>query len=770
LSGTLSERLRNLLIVAALLCLGAWTAVDVRVSSDLARFMPVPQDADERMVVDEIGKGPGTRILLLAIAADFAPRAASLSRELRRRLDASDLFERTWNGETDLSAELARLLPLRFAYSPAMDTARFDRQSLADTLRERLADLGAAGDPALEDLLAHDPQMLTLAMVESWIPSRRPIEREGVWFSQRGEALLLVETRATGFDPTSQASAVAQIEAAFAAVRRPTGEGLVISGPGSFSVRMNERVSREAGRLGAIAVVGLVALLLAAYRSPAYVVASVLPLACAAASGLAAVRVGFGEVHGITLAFAFTLIGVAQDYPVHLMSHARPGFPARAVARELWPTLRLGVFSTILAYLTLFSGRAAGLAQLSVFTIAGLLTAALVTRYLLPALLPEPRRDVSESPGFAAFAHRLRVLRAGGSVAVPVVGLLGLALYVGHGRPWWNNDLASLTPLPPEWLAEDTRLRSELIAPDVRNVLVLSASDIEGVLRLSERLVPRFDDLRARRAIADDGLPSRFAPSLERRRARIARLPAPVTLRTELAAAADEVGFAAAYFDPMISDVAAASAAIEKPLSAKNEGASAIDDRLRAILRVRPDKTIAMVQLSGLTDADAVRDALAEETGARLVDLKSAAERLVAGFRERVLWGLASAVAALAALLGYALGGRRALRVFLPVAYGIVVTVAILRILDVELTLFHLMGLMLAAGLGVDYSLFFHRSGGGPDAIRTLHSVLLSAASTLLAFGLLATSSVPVLHAIGLTVGLGVTTQFAFALLLARDA
>jgi predicted exporter len=26
----------------------------------------------------------------------------------------------------------------------------------------------------------------------------------------------------------------------------------------------------------------------------------------------------FGAVHGITLAFGFTLIGVAQDYPLHL--------------------------------------------------------------------------------------------------------------------------------------------------------------------------------------------------------------------------------------------------------------------------------------------------------------------------------------------------------------------------------------------------------------------------------------------------------------------
>ena len=766
----MSERLRNLSILAAMLAAGAWTAIDLPVRSDLARFMPMPQDRDERLVVEEIGKGPGTRVLLLAITSDSPARSAALSREMRRRLGTSSSFERVWNGEIDIAAELHQLMPLRFTHSPAMDDARFDRRALAATLRERLADLGAAGDPALEDLLAHDPQLLTSAMAAAWAPRRRPLEREGVWFSHRGEALVLIQTKTTGFDPTAQADAANLIETTFLQIRGAEGERIAISGPGSFSVRMNSRVGGEAGRLGAIAVAGLIALLLAAYRSPTYVLASVLPLACAAASGLIALRLGFGEVHGITLAFACTLIGVAQDYPLHLLSHARPDAPPGQVARELWPTLRLGVLSTILAYLTLFSGRAAGLAQLAVFTIVGLVVAAIVTRFLLPPLIPTPKTDVAESAAFNAIARRLRTLRAGVWIALPVLALLGAVVWLGRGTPWWNNDLASLAPLPKEWIEEDARLRGELAAPDVRSVLVLSAEDVEGVLRLSERLVPRFDDLRTRKALAADGLPSRFAPSLETQRERIARLPEPEGLRTELAAAADEVGFDAGFFDPMIADVAAARIRGASNSGGAQTGASAVDDRLAAMLRVAPRSVIAMVEVSGLADAAAARAAIEDEPNARLVDLKSAAEGLVTAFRERVLWGLAAAAVALAALMVTSLGWRRAPRVLLPVALGLATTLAILRIVATDLTLFHLIALMLAAGLGVDYALFFHRSEAGRDAVRTLHSVLLSAASTLLAFGLLAASSVPVLHAIGLTVGVGVVAQFGFSLLLARDA
>jgi predicted exporter len=47
-----------------------------------------------------------------------------------------------------------------------------------------------------------------------------------------------------------------------------------------------------------------------------------------------------------------------------------------------------------------------------------------------------------------------------------------------------------------------------------------------------------------------------------------------------------------------------------------------------------------------------------------------------------------------------------------------------------------------------------------------LHAVLVCSLSTLLVFALLATSSLPVLRAIGLPVAIGVVSNFVLALLL----
>jgi predicted exporter len=81
------------------------------------------------------------------------------------------------------------------------------------------------------------------------------------------------------------------------------------------------------------------------------------------------------------------------------------------------------------------------------------------------------------------------------------------------------------------------------------------------------------------------------------------------------------------------------------------------------------------------------------------------------------------------------------------------------------------MALVLAAGLGLDYALFFERAEEDPrEQRRTLHAVLVCALSTLMVFALLALSTIPVLQAIGVTVTIGVIANFVLALMLTRAA
>lgn len=174
--------------------------------------------------------------------------------------------------------------------------------------------------------------------------------------------------------------------------------------------------------------------------------------------------------------------------------------------------------------------------------------------------------------------------------------------------------------------------------------------------------------------------------------------------------------------------------------------------------------------MTGLGDPARVAAAVAGREGVELLDLKTASESLVVAYRERVLFALGIAALLLAVTVWVALRTpRRVARVLLPMALTTLIILAVLRACGVELTLFHLVALILAAGLGLDYALFFEHAGDGlEDQLRTLHALIVCSLMTFLVFFLLALSTIPVLRAIGVTVTLGVGFNFLLALLIAR--
>ncbi len=755
--------------LALLVIAGLWVSSNLQLSGDLRKFMPSAQTPAQKLLIDELGEGPGSRLLLIGLRGTDPETLAAQSQAMRELLAGDDRFALVSNGsDVSLQDFPEALRPYRYLLSPTLDAHRFDAEFLDQALQERLQDLGSPAAAMVEPLLPSDPTLETLVLAQAWQPVGSPQRLHEVWFDADGkEALMVAQTRSAGFDPSAQQAAVDAVQAAFDATKGEAATQLTLTGPGAFSVEIGSRTAAEAQLIAGIGSAGLVLLMLLAYRSLRTLLLGALPLGTAALAGLGAVVMLFDSVHGITLAFGFTLIGVAQDYPVHLFSHQRIGIAPPDSARRLWPTLATGVASTCIAYLTFFASGVDGLRQLAVFTIVGLAVAALCTRFLVPPLMAPVTRDVADSVLLGRLQDwTARLPRPRWSLAL-LAGLAVLVLVLAPGR-FWQNDLSRLTPVPAGGMADDMRLRTELGAPDVRYVIAVRAPDSEAALQASERLVPALERLVAAHKISGYELAARTVPSAATQRARQARLPSDAQLRATLDAVLAESAFRADVFEPFINDVATARAAA--PLRPQDLAGTALESRVGGLLLSGAEQVTALVAVTGLTDPDAVA-AAAGAQGAELMDLKQASESLVAEYRSRVLGALAAAALLLLATVALALrSGRRVWRVALPMALTTLFILAVLRGFGVELNLFHLVALILAAGLGLDYALFFEHAGDErAQQRRTLHALLVCSASTLLVFCLLSFSSIPVLQAIGTTVALGVFGNFVLALLVARQ-
>jgi predicted exporter len=111
------------------------------------------------------------------------------------------------------------------------------------------------------------------------------------------------------------------------------------------------------------------------------------------------------------------------------------------------------------------------------------------------------------------------------------------------------------------------------------------------------------------------------------------------------------------------------------------------------------------------------------------------------------------------ALVGFSLRSLpRLLAVCQPLLLSVLLTMGALAALGVHLGILHLVGLLLVVAVGSNYALFFdmlqHEPGGVTDP-DTLASLLLANVTTVLSFGLIATSSIPALSAIGRVVAPG---------------
>lgn len=774
---------RATLLIAWLLALGGlgWTVSQrLKISTDLRSFMPAPTTPDQRLLMEQVGEGPGSRLLLLSIGrgtgssvAGVGPsdeQLAALSQGLVAALKKDPRYSQTLNGSFDLGALDAGLLPYRYLLSPTLDTQPLDEAYLADQLQQRLDDLSSPAASLLKGLLPRDPTLEMLKLAELWTPAKSPELREGVWFSPQNEALLLVQTVAAGFDPGAQQQAIDGIQRAFHALPGSAGAKLELSGPGYFSVVVGAQTRHQADWIGRISTVGFVALLLLAYRSFSSLLLSALPIASAALAGIAALTVAFSEVHGITLAFGFTLLGVAQEYPIRVLSHRRAGEDAVQSARALWPLLLTAIASACIAYLAFYASGVNGLKQLAVFTIVGLLVAGFSTRYLLPHLLPRRVRDVADMRWLAkarVFVDRLPRPRW-----IPLLVAAAIVLMLAAApRPFWQNNLAALTPLPQDLLQHDARLREALGAPDVRYLLVLQAPTEEGVLALSEKLQPLVDTLVAKHAVDALELPSRYLPTVARQRVRQQQLPDPATLQKTLNEALRGLPFRPDLFQPFLDDVRAARAL--PPLTPERYAQTPLGQRLAAMLVQRDGHWLGLGTVSGVHDVAALQ-ALGEDSNGtvRLLDLKAASESLVADYRTRILQALLIAAVLLVLTITFALRSlRRAWHVLAPMTLATFLVLAVERVAGVEISLFHLVALILAGGLGLHYALFFERDTGDPaEQRRTLHATIVCVLSALLVFGMLAWATIPVLRAIGLTVSLGVAFHFCLSILMAPHA
>ena len=749
-----------LILLLAVLALAAWQwRHGAPLSANLMELVPGESPDALELSAEQRMQEPLNREMLVLVGSADRQQAIATARQLGEAWQASGLFEKVqWNLQADLPALRQQLLRGRLAMLAEADRTQLIQHPDA-FIQQRVQSLfdpftGFSLVPSQDDWLG-----LT-GRIQNSQPQSGAVQLDigsGALIADAdGKSWVLLRARTTGnaFDMKLPLQVADLLQASRAQATEHGAQLLAASGL-LYAASGQQQASREITWVGGGATLGILLLLLLAFRRWRVLLAFV-PVLVGMLFGAVACVALFGHMHVMTLVLGSSLIGVAVDYPLHYLSKSWSLQPWRSwpALRLTLPGLSLSLATSCIGYLALAWTPFPALTQIAVFSAAGLVGAYLCAVCLLPALLKGVELRPAQWP--LRVAQGLWQLRTALLKRVPSsVLLVGVLLFCAAGLWQLNtkNDIRQWIGAPPQLLQEAQAVARITGYQPTSQFFLVRADNQQQLLERQGDLGKRLDQL-----VNMDKLQGYLA------------LNQLVNLPSEQQQLRDALNNLAQHWQPLLDLGVPASALQAEVAQLQALPTADIDAALQGPL-AEPWRTLwlgpvdggvaAMVSLQGLNNPALLQVQALDLPGVELVDRLGELNSVFAATQiSAAELKLASCVLiVLVLILPFGLGG--ALRIVTLPLLAALCSLASLGWLGQPLTLFSLFGLLLVTAISVDYAILMREQVGGAPV--SLLGTLLAALTTWLSFGLLAVSSTPAVSNFGLSVSLGLVFSFLLA-------
>lgn len=755
-----------LILLLAVLAVAGWQwRQGAPLSANLMALVPGDAPDALQLRAEQRMQEPLNREMLVLVGSADRQQAINMAQQLGEQWQASGLFEQVqWNLQADLPALREQLLRGRLAMLSAAD--REQLMAHPDAFIEQRVQ--ALFDPFTGFSLvpSQDDWLGLTGRIQNSQPQRGAVQLDigsgALMAHADGKQWVLLRARTQGnaFDLTLPMQVAALLEQSRAQAATQQVELLAASGL-LYAASGQQQASREITWVGGGATVGIVLLLLLAFRRWRVLLAFV-PVLVGMLFGAVACVAFFGSMHVMTLVLGSSLIGVAVDYPLHYLSKSWSLKPWRSwpALRLTLPGLSLSLATSCIGYLALAFTPFPALTQIAIFSAAGLVGAYLSAVCLLPALLNGVVLRPAQWP--LNVAQFLLNARQALLKKVPTPALLALLLMFCAAGLWQlnsKNDIRQWVSAPPQLMTQAQAIARITGYQPTSQFFLVRADSEQQLLERQAALSERLDALIGKGTLQGYlALNQLVSPPREQQRLRAALSALPRHWQPLLALGVP--------LPALQNELAQLQALPEQRIDAALNGPLAEPWRLLWLGR-DADGVAAMVSLQGLNDASLLREQARDLPGVELVDRLGDLNTVFAATQISAaeLKLLSCALIVLLLIAPFGLGG--AVRIVALPLLAALCSLASLGWLGQPLTLFSLFGLLLVTAISVDYAILMREHIGG--AAVSLLGTLLAALTTWLSFGLLAVSSTPAVSNFGLSVSLGLAFSFILAPWAARQ-
>jgi len=728
----------------------------------LALLPPTEKSATAEAAVRALSEQLGNRALFLVGHAD-PEEARRAARGFAAGLEASGAFKRVIAAAPQLDP---RTLTSLYLPHRAGLLAPGDRDALAGSTFAAENTLLRRMHQPFQTGLATDPTYDPFGFLQRWL-AQLPFAQTHLTPSdgmltvrdaQTTWVLVLAEPLGSTFAADTQARVIAAVANAESALGDGAAAALLLrTGAVFYGDAARTSAEREVDMIGGGSLIGILLMMWLLFRSLRPLALSLVTVACGIVCATAAVLATHDRIHLITLVFGASLIGEAVDYAIQF-------FAARLDAGPLWqadqglvrllPGLAMALATSLIGYGALALTPFPAISQIALFAFTGLATAWLSVVLLLPLLARAPGPHDGNDVRLPQ-----RLLCAWQDRATPrgVIALVAVLLAVSI--PGWlhlttDDDVRQLVARPATLVDQEARIRVLVGTAGGSRFFLIEGANDEEALRREEALTER---LRAHvgQGLAGYTAISGFVPSAATQAAQRALLQRALPL-DKVAPLLDEAGLrntAAEAWHDMLADETTLTlrAWLETPLA----------QPFKHQILPTASGTALIVTLSGDDPGLDPGSLAADLPGVSAIDKTASVSALLAEYRRLATLWLPLAGLIVFAVLAGRYGFRQGAAIMLPTLAAMGIALGLYGVAGVSLTLFSMLALVLILGSGVNYAIFIIEAGARAPA--SFAGVLVSAATTLLAFGLLALSSMPALHQFGVLLLLGISIAVLLA-------
>lgn len=663
-----------------------------------------------------------------------------------------------------IAAEYKRFFTDGYQYRAGL-LAKEDRQQLlankADNLLNRalqeiMSPFNTLGSPKL----ITDPYFLypTFIQALNLFPTVK-VNCQGELLVQDADktwALLNMTVTNLNFSLEQQQKFSTQISKVFAKLSQKHGVELLKTGSIFYTIAGTKQAQQEIMGITIISLLAIIVIIcyfFHSYRPLLLAIAVILPSFIIA---IVVCQLIFHTIHIVALIFACSLVGVAIDYVFYYYCatySSNTNSSRFTILLKLMPALPLGVISACLGYGLLLLIPFPGVRQMAVFTIVGLVTAFINVCLFAPYLVPSNNNMPKQLSNIAKLLQKFRKFKVNKILIIlSYLGILSVFL-LGIARLKVEDNVHTFQALSAELQQEEQKISTLLKFNKETKFLLVKEKSIEALLQREEAVMEILDKLQEQKQLTNYRAFAMLFPSQQRQREnrelimtqlygqRLIKLAK--TINVNLKADVDLLGVNNMLMIP----------------------GKTVPTGWQDLIHYEPNgEVLGYVLLTGVVNSNVLQKALYKFTKVYYIDPPMEYSELFSKYRLLITYLLFAVLTTFFTLLSIKVGIIKAFKIIKPLGLSLLASIGVLGLSYKYFTLFHAMGLILVAGVGIDYALFlyYQKTTNNQDNVVLLIANTFAALTTVLSFGLLLFSNTTAIANFGFMVFLGIVFCYLF--------